>query len=817
MHGQNLKYKYIIRDHQGERRLSPGDFPIVIGTGVAADIRIEAPGAEREMAYIGLSQAHPFVQAAAADIAVRHNAEKLQGSAWLYHGDEIQIGNHRLRVAIEDHAIIFQVFEATAPRLAPPRTASAATREPVEIQPISFRPIRSRRSSATFSVFKWLGWIVLAGLLVVLTTSVWFVFSAKRVTLNIDPQPDKASISGGLAAPRFGDYYLLRPGDYILHAQKECFEALEHPFQVGDADDQQIGFKMQQQPGRLDIQAHQEGTPSKSVNDAPILINGERAGTTPASELPVSAGRHMLEIQTPKYQNFKTEVSVNGCGEVQTFIFALIPNWSPVVIDSIPEGATVEIDGNPVGITPLETEIAAGSYRLTLKAERFKDWQTQLVVKPNQPQRIEDIRLLPADGKLTVRTQPAGANVMINKRYVGQTPLKTAVSADTVHLVQISKPGYDTISRKIKLKVAGSKTLSLDLNPQKGIIHFKVEPSETTLLINGKQWGPVPAKLQLHAVTHQLEFQKSGYHSRSVKITPRPGFPQELQISLKRKGASLSAPTAMITAKNGYELKLIRPGTYTMGASRREQGRRSNETLREIKLLRPFYMGTKEVTNKEFKAFLAGHNSGSFKQKSLNRKDQPVVQITWEQAALFCNWLSARDSLPPAYEKKGGRLVVIKPMTVGYRLPTEAEWEYCARYSGKQTKRKYPWGNSFPPKKPSGNFADASAKGLLNTYLKSYNDGYPVTAPPAKFKANDLGLYDLGGNVAEWCHDYYSIYPYKAKKVYIDPTGPDSGKHRVVKGSAWKDAAISVLRLAYRDYNDSKRNDLGFRICRYAE
>ena len=345
----------------------------------------------------------------------------------------------------------------------------------------------------------------------------------------------------------------------------------------------------------------------------------------------------------------------------------------------------------------------------------------------------------------------------------------------------------------------------------------KVEPSDANLFVNGKQWGPVPPKLQLHAVAHRLEFKKSGYRPQTVQITPRPGFPQELKIALKKEGGSLSAPTAMITAKNGYELKLIRPGSYSMGASRREQGRRSNETLRKIKLLRPFYMGTKEVTNKEFKAFLAGHNSGTFKQKSLNRDDQPVVQITWEQAALFCNWLSARDSLPPAYETKDEQIVVIKPMTIGYRLPTEAEWEYCARYAGKQTARKYPWGNTFPPKDLSGNFADASAKGLLNTYLKAYNDGYPVSAAPAKFRANDLGLYDLGGNVAEWCHDYYSIYPYKANKVYIDPTGPDSGKHRVIKGSGWKDAAISALRLAYRDYNDSKRNDLGFRICRYAE
>ena len=817
MHGQNLTYKYIIRDNEGERRLSENDFPIVIGSGASADIHIEGTGAEREVAYIGLSQAHPFVQPASTDTPVLHNAERLKGSAWLYQEDVVQIGNSRLRLLIEAQAIVFQVSKAASDQIATPRVVATATGEPVAIQPISFRANQRRSRSTAFSVFKWFGWMALAAFMLVLTTSVWFDFSAKRVILQVDPQPDEISISGGLASPRFGHYYLLRPGDYILHASKECFESLQQPFQVGEADDQQLHFTIQKQPGRLTIQAHQEDNPSKLVNEAQIVLNAENVGTTPATDLAVSAGQHQLEIRTPNYQNFKTDITVTGCGREQAFNFALVPNWSPVVIGSIPEGARVEIDGKPVGNTPLEIELAAGSYRLTLKAERFKDWQTQLLVKPNQPQRIEDIRLLPADGRLAVRTQPAGANVIIDKRYAGQTPLKTKVSPNTVHLVQISKPGYDTVSRKIKIEVAGSKTLNLDLKPLRGIINFKVEPSDATLLVNGKQWGPVPPKLQLHAVAHKLEFKKSGYLSQSVQITPRPGFPQELKIALKKKGASLSAPVSMITAKNGYALKLIRPGTYTMGASRREQGRRSNETLRKIKLLRPFYMGTTEVTNEEFKAFLASHNSGAFKQKSLNRKDQPVVQVTWEQAAMFCNWLSARDSLPPAYKKKGDQIVVIKPMTVGYRLPTEAEWEFCARYSGKQTARKYPWGNTFPPKKPVGNFADVSAKGLLNTYLKAYNDGYPVTAAPAKFKPNALGLYDMGGNVAEWCHDYYSIYPYKANTVYIDPTGPDSGKHRVAKGAGWKDAAISALRLAYRDYNNSKRNDLGFRICRYAE
>ena len=128
---------------------------------------------------------------------------------------------------------------------------------------------------------------------------------------------------------------------------------------------------------------------------------------------------------------------------------------------------------------------------------------------------------------------------------------------------------------------------------------------------------------------------------------------------------------------------------------------------------------------------------------------------------------------------------------------------------------KYPWGEKYPPPPGSGNFADETARDLLPNHLPAYNDGYAVSAPPAKFRTNALGLFDLGGNVSEWCHDYYSIYSYSAQKVYTDPMGPNEGKHHVVKGSSWTHSGISELRLSYRDYSDTKRPNLGFRICRY--
>ncbi len=686
---------------------------------------------------------------------------------------------------------------------------------PTKIEPISFRSKPPSKRPKPFKIFKWIVGVLIGVILIFLCISTWFVFIARQVVIDIEPVPERIVFSGGILTPKIGAYYLMRPGKYTLEALKECFLPLDHTFWVSDEKRQNLRLKMQKRPGRLMIRTYDSGDTENIILGAQAYVDGTVVGNTPIENLEILPGLHKIEIRAENYQNFQTDVNVQGCDKFQEFNMAMLPGWSDITVSSVPLDANVLIDGKFFGNTPLHIQLSPGSYLLEISSDLFKTWKHRLNVKPNEPQEIRDVRLHPADGKLTINTKPAGANIIIDGTFVGQTPLTLDIFPDKPHVVQISKAGYEKTNRNVQVASAKSKPLNVNLKPRQGIVRLSVEPPDTELIIDGKSWGVVPKKINLIAVEHKLEFNKKGFHPYRIHITPQPGFPKQLKVTLKKKGASKETEPLVITTQTGYRLNLIQPGPYTMGSSRREQGHRSNETLRKVILKRPFYIGLKEVSNQAFKKFMAKHNSGFFKSQSLNNSAQPAVRVTWEQAARFCNWLSAKASLPPAYVQKGNTLIAVEPLNTGFRLPTEAEWEYCARFTGKQAFSKYPWGNKFPPVQLSGNYSDQSAKNLLPTVLEGYNDGYITTAPPAKFKSNTLGLYDMGGNVAEWCHDFYSIYSYDTEKTYVDPTGPKNGKHHVIRGSSWKHGSINTLRLAYRSYGDDKREDVGFRVCRY--
>ena len=130
--------------------------------------------------------------------------------------------------------------------------------------------------------------------------------------------------------------------------------------------------------------------------------------------------------------------------------------------------------------------------------------------------------------------------------------------------------------------------------------------------------------------------------------------------------------------------------------------------------------------------------------------------------------------------------------------------------------RKYPWGDALPVPAGAGNFGDRKAQPLLQTFLEDLDDGYATTANVGSFAANALGFHDLGGNVAEWTTDLYTVQPATAT-VAVDPLAGSAGNLHVIRGSSWRHATVTELRAAFRDYGEGRRDDVGFRIARYAE
>jgi formylglycine-generating enzyme required for sulfatase activity len=688
----------------------------------------------------------------------------------------------------------------------PRRDPTPPGEDPLIIRPVAYTPpttptVRARRITSLQ--------IALTAIGIPATLLLWFLFTASTVVLELTPSEARGTIRGGLSVP-IGDVWLMRPGRYEVRAEAVGYLPLQEPLLVADGRNLVHRFALAALPGKVSFESQPSG--------ADVLIDGQIIGVTPLADIELPAGALSVQFDKPRYQPLDLNAEVLGRAQPQVVTGELIPDWAEVSISSVPAGAEILLDDDSTGlVTPAVVEIPTGEHEIQLRAAGHKAHRQRILVAALETVILPEVRLERADGLLRIRTTPPGAGVTLNGQYQGDSPLDIDVQSGVSYRIQAFSAGFGRAEGTARLAPGDERTVNLTLPRLTGTLVVRAEPAAAELFVNGRSLGAANQSIQLPTGRQAVEVRAPGYASYSAVITPRDGITQELRVRLVTvEEARLAALQPQISTRAGQVLVLLRPGPFTMGSSRRQPGRRANETLREVELTRMFYLSQREVTNAEFRRFAPGHDSGAFQDHSLNGDQQPVVNLSWEEAALYCNWLSEQENLPKFYRVEFGRVTGIDPAAIGYRLPTEAEWEWGARQVGAEAiaDLRFPWGDNLPPPDRHGNYADRSVAHLVGRIIFGYNDNHIVSAPVATFGPSPIGIYDLSGNVSEWVHDLHEI---PSPDPVRDPLGPDDGQYRVIRGSSWMHGTVTELRLAYRDYGTDGRQDVGFRIARFAE
>lgn len=681
------------------------------------------------------------------------------------------------------------------------------------ITPVDFEPSSGERSRG-LQRHRWLT-ITAFSLLALLGSLAIYLFTGHSVLISFDPPAEEIELSGALFNFKLGERWLLHPGDFELSAALEGYHPFYTVITIEDTPQQEFLYSLQKLPGFLEI-----NTIPEVVSE--VRLDGKTIGATPLPATQLQPGRYEIDLHSARYQPYSATVEIEGGGKSQQLLAELVPAWSEVTLTSDPPGAVLWVEGESAGETPLTAEIMMGTSTIELRLPGHKTWSEELQVPNNDPIVLEQVVLEKADNLVRLESRPSRASVTVDGEYRGETPLELEMKPGHEYQFRFSKAGYKASRRNLFVEEGSEVSLRAELEPILGRVVVRGKPADAMLFVDGAARGTVNQALLLTARPHKIEIRKTGYESFQGSVLPNPDLEQEVSVTLRSlEDIRLARTPPILTTSGGYEMRLVQAsGTIRMGSPRREQGRRNNEFEHQVSFSKAFYIGTREIANSELAAFIQSHDSGVVDRNTLSLAQQPAVRVSWDDAARYCNWLSDQDGLPAAYLEQDGNMVPVSPMTTGYRLPTEAEWVLVARYQGNAGNRaalKYPWGSQLPPPLDAGNFAGQESARLVERAISNYRDQFPTTAPVGVFEPNSIGVYDLGGNVREWVHDYYAIAMAHNRDIPVDPSGPKNGNSHVIKGSGWRSGTISNLRLAWRAQGIQGGDDLGFRIARYTD
>ena len=630
-----------------------------------------------------------------------------------------------------------------------------------------------------------------------------FIFWVKAVVVEVMPEVaaiDAERVLDGLGWVQQDKVYLLSPeADLKVSASGFIAETIRLERSTLA---RRIIIELKEAPALI------KATATPADPDIQWRIDSEYIASGPELQVPIEPGTHTVEVVHPYYQPQQVSVDLMR-GDEQTLEFVLEPVQGSLDITSEPEGVSILLNDISAGQTPLSLNRPGGSYRLRIETPDFESIDDTIEITYAQPVADRNYRLIYKKALLTLTLEPPGGQLLINGKLTPTNTMPLDLEAMRETVIDYTKPGYSAKTIKRTFRPAQQQDISISLQAEFGEVIIDANP-QSDIIIDNEAIGKTPQTLMLRALPHTVRLSRPGYRTIQKVIRPSSRNPIRINETLRtdRQATLAESPTV---AKNsiGLELILFRPdkaSTFELGAHRSEKGQRANEILRSVSLDKPFYISRSEISAKQYHTF----------NRQIPASELAVNNISWGEAALFCNDLSAQEGLPPFYITDNNIVRGYNPNGIGYRLPSEAEWEWLARYANRNASTLFIWGNQTTLPKNVGNLADESAKNNVTSYIPNYNDGYPKLAPVGSFNRDRAGLYDLVGNLSEWVHDVYSVeMPSEPLRNPLGPTNNTSQSGHVVKGSSWRSGTLSELRSAYRRRAVGKSDSIGFRIARY--
>lgn len=484
-------------------------------------------------------------------------------------------------------------------------------------------------------------------------------------------------------------------------------------------------------------------------------------------------GTYTYRVQALNYHADAGQVTVDDPDNAKTVQINLRPNfgWIEVNGDGNLKGAAVYIDNTLAGKAPFKSEnLKSGKHTVKIVREMYEPYSTTVTVNDNETTQVKP--QLTADFAHVTLQVDADAEIWVNDERKGVRTW-TGDLANGTYKMECRQANHETSVTRMEITSRrDGEVIRLEPpTPIYGSLAVECTPDMATLFIDGKEEGKAPKLIgKILIGTHELKLTKDGYADYVETVTIAKGQRTQVNATLSRGNKAEETFTV-----NGvsFTMKLVEGGTFQMGATS-ELGLDAEFDEKPVHsiTLNNYYIGETEVTQALWKAVMSSEPNGAWENKNGKGDNYPAYRVSWNDVQEFIRKLNQITGK-------------------NFRLPTEAEWEYAARGGKKSKGYRYAGSNTV------GEVAWCSC---------------PIHTVKAKI-ANELGLYDMSGNVYEWCTDWYGS-DYYGKSTLTNPQGPLSGSRRVLRGGSCNPIAKSC-RVSERDYvePDNRRYDFGFRLA----